>query len=122
MRLADVQLSHTDGAIVATVVGEVDMSNASELQRALADGTPNSVLGLILDLSRLDYLDSAGIQLLLKLHGALRTRAQALVLVVPGDSIVADTFRLAGLADRLHSRSTQDDALSLLHSLSAGTA
>ena len=122
MMLADLHLSDAEGAILATVVGEVDMSNASAIKTALTDGTPNSVAGLILDLSRVDYLDSAGIQLLLKLHGALRTRAQELVLVVPGESVVADTFRLAGLADRLHSRPTPDEALSFLRSLSAGTA
>ena len=90
------------------------MSNAAEIQAALSDETPNSASGLILDFTRLDYLDSAGIQLLFRLHGALRTRAQTLVLVVPEGSVVADTFRLAGVSGRIDSATTLDQALEAL--------
>lgn len=122
MRLADLQLSERERTVLATVTGEIDMSNAAELQAALTDGTPNSVRGLVLDLSSVDYLDSAGIHLLLRLHSSLHTRQQTLVLVVPADSVVSDTFRLAGLSAHLPRCETQDEALSLLRSRSASAA
>ena len=101
MRLADITIRTDGDATVATVTGEVDMSNAPEVQSALADGTPNDASGLIIDLTELDYLDSSGIQLLFKLQAALRARSQGLVLVVPDSSVVKDTFRLAGVTTRI---------------------
>ncbi len=98
MKLADIRFSDDDGAVIATIIGEIDMSNVGEIELALTEYLPNSAKGLILDLSSVDYLDSSGIQLLFKLHASLRTRSQALVLVLPPGSIVADTFRLAGIS------------------------
>lgn len=77
------------------------MSNAPEVEAALADGTPNDATGLVVDLTWLDYLDSSGIALLFKLQAALRARSQGLALVVPASSVVADTFRLAGVTTRI---------------------
>lgn len=114
MKLADVSVRNSGNAVIAAVTGEIDMSNAAEIQAALSDETPNSASGLILDFRRLDYLDSAGIQLLLRLHGALHTRAQTLVLVVPEDSVVAETFRLAGVTGRIDTETTLEQALDAL--------
>jgi anti-sigma B factor antagonist len=111
VKLADVRLTQEGDATVATIAGEIDMSNAAELERIVASGTPNSAAGLILDLTRLDYIDSAGIHLLFSLYGALRTRAQGLVIVVGSESVVADTFRLAGVEGRIEMAGDLDQAL-----------
>jgi anti-sigma B factor antagonist len=111
MKLADVHLSPQQDTVVATISGEIDMSNAGELEVTLSTSTSNEALGLVLDLSGVDYLDSAGIQLLFKLHSALRTRGQALVLVVPEESLVAGTFRLAGLSGPIPMVTRTDEAL-----------
>jgi len=101
MKLADLRVRTEGETVIADVRGEIDMSNAGEILAALADGTPNHAAGLIVDLSGLDYLDSAGIQLLLRLQSALRSRSQALVLLVPVDSPIRQTFRLAGIGERI---------------------
>ncbi|MFC8586280.1 STAS domain-containing protein [Streptomyces sp. NPDC057217] len=49
-----------DGTAVLTAVGEIDMSNTSSLADAL-DSTPGP---LVLDLTAVDYLDSAGLSVL----------------------------------------------------------
>ncbi|CAM5676808.1 hypothetical protein SAVIM338S_07201 [Streptomyces avidinii] len=49
-----------DGAALLTAVGEIDMSNTKELAAALA-GTAGP---LVLDLSGVEYLDSAGLSVL----------------------------------------------------------
>ncbi|MEW1906149.1 STAS domain-containing protein [Streptomyces sp. NPDC086147] len=49
-----------DGTAVLTVVGEIDMSNTHSLAAAL-DDTPGP---LVLDLTDVEYLDSAGLSVL----------------------------------------------------------
>lgn len=97
MRLADIQLTSRDGVLIVRVTGEIDMSNAGELRTAITDATPNDALGVVLDLSDVVYMDSAGIQLLYRLGENLRNRGQTLRIVVPPHSPPADALRLAGI-------------------------
>ena len=97
MRLADVQLSFREGAVIARITGEVDMSNATELREAITDHTPNDALGVVLDLTSVEYVDSAGIAMIYRLGEGLRTRGQALRVVIPPESAAADSLRLAGV-------------------------
>ncbi len=97
MRLAELKVEPWNAVIYASLSGEVDMSNAEELRQDLSEMTPNDALGLVLDLSDVVYLDSAGIHLIHRLREALRARGQRLQLVIPADSLINDTLRLAGL-------------------------
>jgi anti-anti-sigma factor len=111
VRLADLQLSSRDRAVVARVTGEIDLSNATYLERALLTATPNDTLSLVLDLSELDYLDSAGIQLIYRLRESLRSRGQTLALVIPSASPANAALRLAGVSRYVDGDETIDDAL-----------
>lgn len=97
MRLADVQIIHRDAAVIARVSGEIDMSNAHDLRAAIIDATPNDATGVLLDLSSVYYIDSAGIHLLYRLGENLRNRGQTLRVVIPPESPASDTLRLAGV-------------------------
>jgi anti-anti-sigma factor len=97
MNLADIHISVHDAVIVARITGEVDMSNAGELRGAILEATPNDALGLVLDLSAIDYIDSAGIHFLYRLGDSLRSRGQTLRVVIPPNSPASDTLRLAGV-------------------------
>lgn len=96
MSLADVRITHEEGAVVAHLVGEIDMSNAEELGAAVIGATPNEVQGVVLDLSRVEYLDSAGIYVIHGMRASLQARGQVMVLVIPADSPVHDALRLSG--------------------------
>jgi anti-sigma B factor antagonist/stage II sporulation protein AA (anti-sigma F factor antagonist) len=85
--------------VVGVLSGEVDLSNATDLERLIAEAVPNSVRGLVLDLSALSYIDSSGIRLLLSLAGSLRWRGQDLVLAVPAGSQSRRVFAMAGIED-----------------------
>ncbi|HEX3688204.1 MAG TPA: STAS domain-containing protein [Solirubrobacteraceae bacterium] len=98
MKLADVQFSDRERVVIVRLSGEIDLSNVDGIESAIAEGTPNHALALILDVSALDYLDSAGIHLIYKLREKLRARGQALRLVIPPDSPANDALRLAGVA------------------------
>jgi anti-anti-sigma factor len=97
MRIADLQISSRDGIVIARVLGEIDSSNAGELRAAVTEATPNGALGVVLDLSGVSYVDSAGIHLIYRLGEALRNRGQTLRVVIPPDSPTSDTLRLAGV-------------------------
>jgi anti-sigma B factor antagonist len=109
--LADVEFSGRGQVLVASLSGEIDLSNAASIGRALTDATPNQVLALIVDLSGVDYLDSAGIQLIYQLRESLRARGQALRLVIPPRSPANDALRLAGVERHIPMTRSLDDAL-----------
>jgi anti-anti-sigma factor len=101
VKLADIQFSDDERVVVARLSGEVDLSNAESIENAIAEATPNHALGLILDVSDLDYLDSAGIHLVYKLREKLRARSQTLRLVIPPHSPANDALRLAGVSGNI---------------------
>lgn len=111
MNLADVQFSDHARFAVATLTGEVDFSNADAIEAAITEATPNQALALILDVSALGYLDSAGIHLIYKLREKLRARGQGLRLVIPADSPTNDALRLAGIAQNIDTSETLEAAM-----------
>jgi anti-anti-sigma factor len=119
MNLADLHIRRHDGVIVVRVAGEVDMSNASDLRGAIIEGTPNDALGLVLDLTSVDYIDSAGIHLLYRLGDNLRSRGQTLRVVIPPSSPASDTLRLAGVKRHVD---VVDELEEGVRAVAAGTA
>ena len=109
--LADVRFIHSGRAMIAHLSGEVDISNADNLRTAITEATPNQSLALVFDLSDIDYLDSAGIQLIYQWRADLRARGQSLRLVIPASSPATDALRLAGVERHLETVETVDAAL-----------
>jgi anti-anti-sigma factor len=109
--LADVQIAEREHAFVATLSGEVDLSNAERIGEAILSAVPNQALSLILDLTAVDYLDSSGIQLIYQLRERLKARGQSLHLVIPDASPTHDALRLAGILRHIESLASVDEAL-----------
>jgi anti-anti-sigma factor len=83
--------------IYAKFRGEIDLANVHDLGDKLTGITPNDALGIVFDLSDVDYLDSSGLRLIQLLREDLRVRGQKLQLVIPEGSVILDVLRLAGL-------------------------
>ncbi len=96
MSLADVQITLSRSALIAHVTGEVDVSNAEDVGATVIGATPNEAQGVVLDLSGVDYLDSAGIYVIYGMRASLQARGQSMILVIPRTSPVHDSLRLAG--------------------------
>ena len=111
MSLGDVQIQTSGAMVIARLSGEIDVSNAQGIGQAITRGVAHEARGLVLDLTELEYLDSAGIQLIYQLREDLRARAQELVIVLADDSLPADALRLAGVASHLKTRPTIEEAL-----------
>ena len=96
-RLSQVEFDERGDVLIARVSGEVDASNAVELGRALGEKLPSSAHGLVLDLSGIVYLDSAGIELLFSLASRLGDRRQRLRLSVPKESPVRRVLEICDI-------------------------
>jgi anti-sigma B factor antagonist len=97
MRLADFTIELVDRIVVVRLVGEVDMSNAGELGSVISDWVTNEMLGLALDVTNLEYIDSAGIQLVFELRTQLKNRGQEMRLVVPAGATIAKTLQIVDI-------------------------
>ena len=72
--------------LVGHVEGEIDSVNTDELRAALSERLTRENVGLVIDLTQVTYLDSAGIELLFDLGRRLRTHRQRLRGVAPPDA------------------------------------
>jgi anti-sigma B factor antagonist len=88
---------HHGAVAVAQLAGEIDASNIHEIAGRLRSPLTNRSTALIVDLSEVGYIDSAGINLLFTLGDELRGRQQALHVVVPHTSPIARMLRITAL-------------------------
>lgn len=94
--LAHFDVRDDGGILLGRLSGELDLSNSQDLEQVIVDAVPNTALGMVLDLSNVTYIDSAGILLLLDLASRFEWRGQQLGLVAPEDSRVRRVLVLAG--------------------------
>jgi anti-anti-sigma factor len=94
---AKVTLRVHGGVPIATVDGEIDISNVEALREKILQDAPNDPAGLVVDLSTATYIDSQGVHLLLDLAERLRIRRQRLVVVAPRASFVRRIIELSQL-------------------------
>jgi anti-anti-sigma factor len=73
---------------------EIDLSNVGEMADLLGRAVDNHPLGLVVDLSRTTYLDSAGIRLLFQVAARLERHRQQLRVVVPEGSPIRRVLAL----------------------------
>ncbi|MFC8527292.1 STAS domain-containing protein [Nocardia sp. NPDC057227] len=66
-----------DTAVVVTAAGEVDMVTAARLREALDAAQRTPGIPTVLDLSRVDFFDSSGLEVLVDVHHRARLRVVA---------------------------------------------
>jgi anti-anti-sigma factor len=96
-QLATLTVEERAGVTVVAIAGEVDISNEAAVSTELRSLVPNTAGGLVLDLTLVRYLDSAGLRLLVSLAARLRERQQLLVAVMPTASPVRRLVELSGI-------------------------
>jgi anti-anti-sigma factor len=94
---AEISVQDTGHLLVATLAGEVDMTNAAYVREELTSAVPNQAHALVIDLSNARYMDSAAIEVLFELSRRLVRRRQQLRLVVPRRSPLRRLFTLIDL-------------------------
>lgn len=99
---------------ICEVEGEIDASNVESVLEQLLRSAPEDSPGLVLDLTRTVYLDSAGVRILFELARRLRTRRQELRIAVPSNGIVRRVLVLTALADVVPLHEDAADAATVL--------
>lgn len=93
--------SDPDSVPVLSLIGEVDLSNAPRIYTHMWQTSQKGAVSVILNLEQLDFMDSSGLQVLLRLREKLRTRKQD-VLLVGAKPQIKKLLKLTGF-DRLFS-------------------
>jgi anti-anti-sigma factor len=88
-----IETTQGEGAVVITVTGEIDLTSADALQRAVEETTSPTVA---LDLGGVSFLDSSGIRAIDRSLRRLVSEGRSLLIVSPPDSASAWTLRVAG--------------------------
>jgi anti-sigma B factor antagonist len=95
--MADVSFEREDTTVVAVLSGEVDMSNAASVRQQIAESVTPDEDALIVDLSDLSFMDSAGLHAVIELGTVLDERRQQLLLCVKHGSPIERAIEIIGL-------------------------
>ena len=92
--MIELRVDHFDGIPVVRTPADIDAANATKVRDELTARLRDHGLELIVDLGETRFLDSAGIDMLFRLHQRLAERRATLRLVIRPDSNLA---RLAAI-------------------------
>jgi anti-sigma B factor antagonist len=95
--MADVVFEREEGTVVAILTGEVDMSNAATVRLQIAESVTPDDDAVLVDLSELSFIDSAGLHSLIELGTVLDERRQKLLLCLPLGSTIRRAIEIIGL-------------------------
>ncbi len=96
--LATLHVEREDGVAAVTVRGEIDLSNADELERRI-DEVTEGMRSVTVDLRAVSYMDSRGVRLVHQLSRRLATTGTQLKVLAPDSSFAAGVLRLTGLPE-----------------------
>ncbi|NKQ54607.1 STAS domain-containing protein [Amycolatopsis sp. K13G38] len=97
MTAARVEADVRGDMVCIQVSGEIDLANASLVQEKINAAITNEVRTVVIDMTGLEYLDSAGLRVLFTLADRLRVLQMTLELLVPPNSPVRKAVELSGL-------------------------
>ena len=109
----EVHTATVSGAPGVIVGGEVDISTAAQLTAALDAAIRESVGAFVVDLSDVEFLDSSGVNVLVRARAVLGRQERELVVVCPPGP-ARRIFEMAGIADLLALFDSPEDAAASL--------
>lgn len=110
--MSRMSIERVDGVPIAHVDYDIDAGNAAATQQQLADALGPDALTLVVDLSETRYLDSAGIDMLLRLSDRLDHRRAKLLVVLPDTSQLKRLATIVGLPEAIAIHPSVEEALS----------
>jgi anti-sigma B factor antagonist len=105
-----VQVRVTDDATVFAVSGELDLTSSGELEDAIAELDGSETGLVILDLSGVDFMDSAGLAVVVKAHQRAEDAGRPFGLV-NDSSQVRRLLSLTGMDKRMTIAGTREELL-----------
>jgi len=92
-------VTHDAGSTVVTLAGDFDIATARAVAGQVDSLLTQAPSAVVLDLSQVDFIDSSGIALLLRLHTAVVRDGGGTVRVVNPSDAARRTFELCGLTE-----------------------
>lgn len=83
--------------ILCVLLGELDLATAPGLQEKLVEATGLTSRHLVIDLSDIQYLGSAGLNLLTEIHDAQQTAGYHVAIVVGSNHVAARPLNVTAL-------------------------
>lgn len=111
---APLEVETHDDIVLVRTSGDLDLATADLLRDGCLAAVSNDCIGLILDLSASEYLDSAGIRALFAVAERLGPRRQRLALVVPPDAHMRRVLAIVDIESSASLHDTTDAAFELL--------
>ena len=107
--LAEFSLFARAGTVIVDARGEIDLSNATELTRAVEDAAAQGAV--IVDLTSVTFIDSTGVRALFTLRRQLAERGTSFCVVVPPGAPIRRVLTLLDLPSAVPVDDCLDDAL-----------
>jgi anti-sigma B factor antagonist len=101
---------HVDDAAVVDLSGNIDAAAESELTRAYAEATQNAAKTILLNFSRVEYINSTGIALIVGLMAGARKDGLTIAACGLSDHY-REIFEITRLADYMPLFADEDSAL-----------
>lgn len=111
MPMAEIRVEREDENVVAVLTGEVDMSNAATVRQEIAESVTPDDDALIIDMSGLSFIDSAGLHAMIELGTVLDERRQQLMLCLPPGSTIRRAIEIIGLPRAISIHSDRGEAM-----------
>jgi anti-anti-sigma factor len=113
----ELQVRETDlgELVLVELAGELDLTNAEELERRL-DELAADVTGLVIDLNRIRFIDSAALHVLFRLARRLGQESKHFSIVLAPSADVTRTVSIVGLDQAAEIAPSVDAALAQLGS------
>ena len=89
-----VSITETEGQVVAALNGDIDVSEVDRVSSQILGAVNNDVRAIVVDLSKVSYLDSTGIQMLFDLIRRFHSARQAVGVVVPESSPLSTLLKI----------------------------
>ena len=111
MPMAEVRYERDDETVVALITGEVDMSNATSVRQEIAASVTPDDDAVIIDMSELSFIDSAGLHAMIELGTVLEERRQQLLLCLPPKSTIRRAIEIIGLPHAVSVHADRGEAM-----------
>jgi stage II sporulation protein AA (anti-sigma F factor antagonist) len=105
----------SDGVCVTALAGEIDLANAGAISHTLEAHLWSQPSHLVIEMSRVAFIDSSGINELLTLARRLATNDRTVLLAAPSQAVTR-VLEIVRVGDRLVVELSLDDALARLES------
>ncbi|EIF00728.1 STAS domain-containing protein [Saccharomonospora glauca] len=98
MTTANVEVRSEENTVEIRLTGEIDLSNSDSVREKIFGAINNYLIAVKIDLSGLDYIDSAGLRVLFALAERLRLLQTAYTVVAPVGTPTRRVLEMSGMS------------------------